>query len=177
MFQTTGGVNTHKGALFSFSVLLASMGRCLAQGGNLFARCAALTSELAPPKGTNGAAVATRHRIGGARSEALEGFPTVRKASVVLQKKGALSALLWLMAHTEDTNLYHRGGTEGASYVKKQSAAILDAPEDQHVHLAQMLDDAMILRHLSPGGCADLLALSLFLCQCDAIPTLSDFCE
>ena len=29
MFRATDGVNTHKGALFSFAVLLSSLGRCL----------------------------------------------------------------------------------------------------------------------------------------------------
>ena len=67
------------------------------------------------------------------------------------------------MAHTEDSNLYHRGGVEGAAFVKARSAAILAAPVERRISLAQALDDALISRWLSPGGCADLLALALFL--------------
>ena len=67
------------------------------------------------------------------------------------------------MAHTEDTNLYHRGGAEGATFVKEQAAAILAAPPKQRVTLTQALDDALIDRWLSPGGSADLLAMALFL--------------
>lgn len=163
MFRTTGGVNTHKGALFSFSVLLSSLGRCLRLGGDVFDRSAALTAALLPPQGTNGSAVALRHQVGGARSEALAGFPTARQAAVLLQTHDPLTALLWLMAHTEDTNLYHRGGAEGATFVKEQAAAILAAPPEQRVTLTQALDDALIDRWLSPGGSADLLALALFL--------------
>ena len=163
MFRTTGGVNTHKGALFSFSVLLSSLGRCLRLGGDVFDRSAALTAALLPPQGTNGSAVALRHQVGGARSEALAGFPTARQAAVLLQTHDPLTALLWLMAHTEDTNLYHRGGAEGAAFVKEQAAAILAAPPEQRVTLTQALDDALIDRWLSPGGSADLLALALFL--------------
>ena len=163
MFRTTGGVNTHKGALFSFSVLLAALGRCLAEGGDVFAHAAALTAELTPPQNTNGSAVALRHQVGGARAEALAGFPTARKAAALLQTHDPLTVLLWLMAHTEDTNLYHRGGAEGAALVKKQAAAILAAPPEQRAALALAMDDTLIDRWLSPGGSADLLALALFL--------------
>ena len=163
MFRTTGGVNTHKGALFSFSVLLAALGRYLSDGGDVFAHAAALAAELTPPQDTHGAAVTLRHQVGGARSEALAGFPTARQAAVLLQTHDPLTALLWLMAHTEDTNLYHRGGAEGAAFVKEQAAAILAAPPEQRVTLTQALDDALIDRWLSPGGSADLLALALFL--------------
>lgn len=163
MFRATGGVNTHKGALFSFSVLLAALGRYLRSGGDVFAHAAALTAELTPPQDTHGAAVAARHQVGGARSEALAGFPTARQAAAVLQAHDPLTTLLWLMAHTEDTNLYHRGGAEGAAFVKEQAAAILAAPPEQRVALTQALDDALIDRWLSPGGSADLLALALFL--------------
>ena len=163
MFRATGGVNTHKGALFSFSVLLAALGRCLAEGGDVFAHAAALAAELTPPQDTHGAAVAAHHQVGGARSEALAGFPTARQAAALLQTHDPLTALLWLMAHTEDTNLYHRGGAEGATFVKEQAAAILAAPPKQRVTLTQALDDALIDRWLSPGGSADLLAMALFL--------------
>ncbi len=163
MFRATGGVNTHKGALFSFSVLLAALGRYLTEGGDVFAHAAALAAELTPPQNTHGAAVALRHQVGGARSEALAGFPTARKAAALLRENDPLTALLWLMAHTEDTNLYHRGGAEGAAFVKERSAAILAAPQEQCIALTQALDDALIGRWLSPGGSADLLALALFL--------------
>ena len=163
MFRTTGGVNTHKGALFSFSVLLAALGRYLSEGGDVFAHAAALVAELTPPQNTNGSAVALRHQVGGARAEALAGFPTARKAAALLQTHDPLTVLLWLMAHTEDSNLYHRGGVEGAAFVKAQAAAILAAPPKQRTALTQALDDALISRWLSPGGSADLLALALFL--------------
>ncbi len=175
MFRATGGVNTHKGALFSFAVLLSSLGRCLTVGGDVFDRSAALTAALLPPQGTNGAAVALRHQVGGARAEALAGFPTGRQAAAVLRESDPLTALLWLMAHTEDSNLYHRGGATGAAFVKEQAAAILEAPPEQRVALTQALDDALIDRWLSPGGCADLLALALFLARWRDIPALSGF--
>lgn len=172
MFRATGGVNTHKGALFSFSVLLAALGRCLAEGGDVFAHAAALTAELTPPQNTNGSAVALRHQVGGARAEALAGFPTARKAAELLQTHDPLTALLWLMAHTEDTNLYHRSGAEGAALVKEQAAAILAVPPEQRAALALAMDDTLIDRWLSPGGSADLLALAIFLRSLPPMPAV-----
>ena len=163
MFRATGGVNTHKGALFSFSVLLSALGRSLTMGGNVFSHAAAITAQLTPPKHTNGTAVAERYQVGGARAEAMAGFPTVRQAAALLEHHDPLTVLLWLMAHTEDSNLYHRGGAEGAAFVKQQAAAILQAPPENRPVQAEALDQALIARKLSPGGCADLLALALFL--------------
>ena len=151
------------GANRAESVLLAALGRYLTEGGDVFAYAAALAAELTPPRDTHGAEVARRHQVGGARAEALAGFPTARKAAELLQTHDPLTALLWLMAHTEDTNLYHRGGVEGAVFVKEQAAAILAAPPEQRTALMQVLDDALIDRWLSPGGSADLLALALLL--------------
>mgnify|MGYP004477205035 CR=1 FL=1 len=121
MFRATGGVNTHKGALFSFSVLLAALGRHLTEGGDVFVHAAALAAELTPPRDTHGTAVARRHQVGGARAEVLAGFPTARKAAELLQTHDPLTALLWLMAHTEDTNLYHRSGAGGAVLLSGRS--------------------------------------------------------
>ncbi len=144
-------------------MLLAALGRYLTEGGDVFAHAAALAAELTPPRDTHGAEVARRHQVGGARGEALAGFPTARKAAELLQTHDPLTVLLWLMAHTEDTNLYHRGGAEGAAFVKEQAAAILAAPPEQRAALTQAMDDALIDCRLSPGGSADLLALALLL--------------
>ena len=163
MFRATGGVNTHKGALFSFSVLLSALGRSLTMGGNVFSYAAAITAQLTPPKHTNGTAVAERYQVGGARAEAMAGFPTVRQAAALLEHHNPLTVLLWLMAHTEDSNLYHRGGAEGAAFVKQQAASILKNPPENRLRLAETLDETLIVRKLSPGGCADLLSLALFL--------------
>jgi triphosphoribosyl-dephospho-CoA synthase len=65
------------------------------------------------------------------------------------------------MAHLSDTNVYHRGGAEGAALVRSRGAAFLAAggtalPDWE----AQALDchREFVARRLSPGGAADLLA-------------------
>ena len=68
-----------------------------------------------------------------------------------------------LIANVQDTNLYHRGGMEGAKWA---ASAARELAATDYAHLlsqAEALDDAFIQRNLSPGGCADLLAVTYFL--------------
>ena len=166
MRSATGGVNTHKGAVYAFGLVLAGLGGVLARGGDLFAQAAALAAAGAPPAAdTHGGAVKARYGASGARGEALAGFPHARLACAVLEeRRGApLPALLTLLARVEDTNLLHRGGPEGLRFVRERAAEILAGPEADYIPRLEALDDACIARNLSPGGCADLLALALLL--------------
>ena len=165
MLDTTGGVNTHKGAVYAFGLLLAGLGSVLARGGDLFAAAAALAEAGLPPEDTtHGSEAKRRYGASGARGEALAGFPHARRACGVLSGGGDLhAALLTLLAEVEDTNLLHRGGREGLLFVQNAAAEILAAPIRQRIRLLSELDDVCIARNLSPGGCADLLAAGIFL--------------
>lgn len=163
MFAATGGVNTHKGALYSCALLLAAAGRCLRRGGDLFETACRLAAELRPPKHTHGTQVRWQYCVGGAREEALAGFPMARRAAELLSGNDPLTVLLWLMAHVQDSNVYYRGGPAAAAMVHHGAAAVLKAPPEQRTELAAELDRHLIQWHISPGGCADLLALALFL--------------
>ena len=69
--------------------------------------------------------------------------------------------LLHLMANIFDTNLYKRGGEAGATYVRDYARALLASPLAPE-RLYRM-DADLTERNLSPGGSADLLALTYFL--------------
>ena len=53
MLTATGGVNTHKGALYSFALLLSALGRSLTEGGDPFHTAAAIADALPPASGTH----------------------------------------------------------------------------------------------------------------------------
>lgn len=166
MLDATGGVNTHRGAIYAFGLVLAAMGSVLARGGDLFEVAATLAAAgTPPPKTTHGGIAKTRHGASGARGEALNGFPHARLAySVLLERNGdPLPALLTLLEVVEDTNLLYRGGPEGLRLVQEEAGTILRGPEEAYVLRLEKLDDLCIARNLSPGGCADLLALGLLL--------------
>lgn len=164
MLAATGGVNTHRGAVYAFGLVLAAAGSRLVRGGDLFETAAGLAAAGTPPPGdSHGGLARTRYGASGARGEALSGFPHARRAWEVLSRRDVYAALLTLLAEVEDTNLLHRGGPEGLAFVRESAAAILDGPEEEYASRLEELDNACIARGLSPGGSADLLALALLL--------------
>lgn len=171
MLAETGGVNTHRGAVYAFGLILAAMGSRLARGGDVFAGAAALAeSGLPPAAGSHGQQARQRYGAPGARGEALAGFPHARHAWAALARPGGRdAALLTLLAEVEDTNLLHRGGPEGLALVQSRARSILAASPPAYGEGLLDLDRACIARNLSPGGSADLLALALFLGRTDAV--------
>ena len=171
MLAKTGGVNTHRGAVYAFGLILAAMGSRLARGGDVFAGAAALAeSGLPPAAGSPGQRARQRYGASGARGEALAGFPHARHAWAALARPGGRNAaLLTLLAEVEDTNLLHRGGPEGLALVQSRARSILAASPPAYGEGLLELDRACIARNLSPGGSADLLALALFLGRTEAV--------
>lgn len=161
MLAATGGVNTHKGAVYSFGLILAAMGSVLVRGGDLFETAAALASGGRPPAEDRPPAEGVP--LTGARGEALAGFPHARRALAALEEGGPYAALLELLARVPDTNLLRRGGAAGLAFVQEQAADILSGPAEGYVPRLEALDDGCIRRNLSPGGSADLLALAFLL--------------
>ena len=178
MFAATGGVNTHKGLIYSMGLLLAGMGRSLAEGGSCTGHAAALAREdaetqlakaLASPA-TNGGAVYKKYGAKGAIGEAAAGFPDALYCLERLAfyrdtgcEHPAALALCDSMASLEDTNLLHRGGSEGLAYVRRAAQKITEMPAAERVDALYALDRDLISRGLSPGGSADMLALTLLL--------------
>ncbi len=183
MFAATGGVNTHKGGVFSLGLLCTAAGRLsgrlqpLTREGlcdEVAAMCARLvTTELAGCRraATVGEHLFQRYGMTGARGEAVSGFATVRRYALPawdrLKADGAddriimLHCLLLLMAYNPDTNLVSRGGLPGLNYVQRYARRLLTCGWD--LSGLRQMDEALIAFHLSPGGSADLLAVSYVL--------------
>lgn len=154
MLAATGGVNTHRGAIFCIGMLCAAAGRCKALG--LPATPDAVRATLQRAWGTaltahadiggtahadaggasHGLAMAARHGAGGAREEAALGMPSVFVVALpTLQRAHAqtrcwerarIEALFALMAHASDTNVYYRGGAAGAALVRSLAQRFID---------------------------------------------------
>lgn len=163
MFAATGGVNTHKGAIYSGALLLHAAGRLLSgeEEGDLCELAAQTAAAIPAPTGTHGAAV--RAQCGGIRTEAVSGYPTAQAVLRQLRQSGPLDALLLSMSRLDDSTLWHRGGAEGAQLVRSRAAYILAAPASEREARTRRLDMELIERNLSPGGSADLLAMAFFL--------------
>lgn len=185
MFQATGGVNTHKGALFSIGLLCAAAGRLAPERWTpeqLAAEVASMTKgiteqELGPvttdTAKTAGEKIYAQYGISGIRGESEAGFPAVIQVGLPtllesLQQGLSLNdsgcrTLLHLMATVDDTNLIHRSDRKTQLWVKEIVKNLLaNAPYPTREEI-EKLDDLLIQKNLSPGGCADLLAVSYFL--------------
>ena len=91
----------------------------------------------------------------------------------------ALCALTALMADTQDTNAVRRGGEAGAAAMRETAraldgeiAAALEAGEikqkiGQFKEKLTDWDGQMSAAGISPGGCADLLAMALLMAFCE----------
>ena len=117
-----------------------------------------------------------KYGIRGVRGEAEDGFPSVinhalpRLHSDLLRgmswNDAMIDALLVLYLKVDDTTVLNRGGSDGLAYIRAQAAAALSRGGMRLIEgrdFVQSLDADFSQRGLSPGGCADLLAVTVFL--------------
>lgn len=222
MLRATGGVNTHKGLIFSMGLFCTSVGRLHSRVGGravstreLLQEAASLVSGLvqkdfAPldallaargaelqellrgvvaqnPRAarpmleaqlqrtlTAGEVLYLLYGITGIRGEAEGGFAHVELALHSLEAHGAAHDLNTAMVHSllelvqsmDDTNILWRGGPQGLRHAAGAARSVLAAgglrtPVGQAALRRMSADFAR--KRLSPGGCADILAVSVFL--------------
>ena len=182
MQRATGGVNAHRGAIFSLGLLCAAAAQCLREYDAPAEHICRLAGELAAPHAARTLAALTPETarsfgetlyvatgIRGARGEAADGFPSLTGVALpMLEKYAALGAeaagartLIHLLARTDDTTLIRRGGLARAEQMralaKKLAAGEMTCDE------LIALDDLFISENLTCGGCADLLGCAYFL--------------
>ncbi|PWW28340.1 triphosphoribosyl-dephospho-CoA synthase [Cytobacillus oceanisediminis] len=181
MFKATGGVNTHKGAIWALGLLVSSAAMDLGKSGieeiAIQAGSLALfTDRNLPAVKTNGSFVKARFGVNGAKGEAEQGFPHVRHFGLPILYESRkrcmnenlcrLNVLIALMAELNDTCILHRGGAKALSSTKKRAKEILKAggvSTAKGWQLLKQLDQSLCLQKVSPGGSADLLAATIFM--------------
>lgn len=166
MLDATDGINTHRGAVYAFGLMLGAMGETLFSGDPSSVLLRLTENEDSFRTDSHGTQMLHRYGVGGARAEARLGFPNAFLAADLLETESKSDVLLHLMSRVNDTNILYRGGAEGLEFLKTEAMRILAAPKRERDRLHQALDDACIERNLSAGGTADLLALGLFLSDC-----------
>jgi triphosphoribosyl-dephospho-CoA synthetase len=192
MFAATGGVNTHKGLIFSLGVLCAACGMLVSEGKHTSPEaCAGRGAEIVrgiverdftdagkkkPSERTAGERLYLAEGVTGIRGEAERGFPAVIEVALPCLRKllsdgAALNdalaeTLLLLMTATEDTNILARGGREGERNVREAARNALDLGgmrTEEGVRAVREMEVLFTSSRLSPGGAADLLAVTVFL--------------
>lgn len=186
MYAATGGINTHRGAIFTLGLLAAAAGRQFARGsiepdrlGDIVADTwgdALLSAAASAPADSHGLRVRRALGLPGAREQAASGFPVLFEATLPALRlararlgndpRALLHALITTVAVLPDTNLAHRGGRGGLAWAQLAAADFLargSVFSAGHARRLDVLCAAFERRHLSPGGSADLLAAALFV--------------
>jgi triphosphoribosyl-dephospho-CoA synthase len=186
MYNSTGGSNAHKGAIWILGLLVAAAARkrqpqSAREIAEVAGSIARLPDHAQPVLVTHGDIVRCRYGAAGARGEATNNFPHVlgfglpmlrkRRASGCSEEISRLDALLNIMSSLDDTCVLYRGGADALAMVKSGAKVVLLAGGCGHPNgkkKLQKLDRALMASHISPGGSADLLAATIFL---DALET------
>ena len=188
MLAATGGVNTHRGALFSMGLAIVAAGSSLSEHSeysehsehseysehserptpsSLQSAIAQLAQTFPDTQGTHGSRAVSQYQAKGALAMAREGYEQLFSDWLPflhnLKQQGDPYAhhktLLRIMSQLDDTNILHRCGAEVASQVKAEAAEML-------AHFSTDALDDMNRRYsaenISPGGSADMLALTIF---------------
>lgn len=193
MFKVTGGVNTHKGALFSIglaAVALAGESFCRitqAEGCGTMAyndvnskqiqslsnSIASLARLFPDTNGTHGSKAKANNILKGALDNAREGYTQLFKAwlpfyidRIAEGDNYALhKTLLRIMCDLDDTNIVYRTSMETMQEVKTEARQMLDTSRNivNFEAALQAMNTDYIHRNISPGGSADMLSLVVFL--------------
>lgn len=213
MFAATGGVNTHKGIIFSLGIIAATigyrLGRFYASGrmcdGAAFSAATSGASAPVPgifdpyavleqageavhhwleqdfarmkarPPVTHGEHLFAEYGYRGIRGEAQDGFPSLRLFALPAMEsartgqtddnRARLWVLLTLMANVDDTNILIRSNPSTLEYVQEEARRLLISHPvitDSVLEKLALMNEDFIRRNISPGGCADLLAIAIF---------------
>ena len=190
MRAATGGVNTHKGAIFAFGLIAAALGKRLAEQhaatladvqADVRALCAEILAELRQSGNDSaGKRGYARHGISGARGEAADGYATITRHALPAYRQALATdgnsrralhlALVTLYAVNDDSTTLARVGLDGlrahqhwARQLLADRATLADETRLADAIAAYARDCAA--RRLSAGGSADLLALTAWCGQ------------
>ena len=179
MFAATGGVNTHKGALFSMGLAVVAAAMCCGYGARnavegrsvaseISRHISALASRFAAASGTHGSEVCSRSNMKGALDNAREGYAQLFEEWLPFYESRLKSGdsyllhrtLLRIMCDLDDTNIAYRTSYATMQRVKADARLLL---EDFSEGKLEQMNNAFIRQNISPGGSADMLSLVVFL--------------
>lgn len=174
MLSATGGINTHRGALFCMGVTLVAMSHmAYVHDGMIAGLCQELCHTIALvahafpyATHTHGSNVQRRYGVRGALDMARTGYATLFDEWLPVYQANRTSdfvthtTLLHIMSTLDDTNILHRTDMTTLQCVKAGSKAML---HDFSVEKLQRMNNDFIRQNISPGGSADMLALTIFV--------------
>ena len=187
MLAATGGVNTHRGAIYALGIALHAAARetdiadykqfmlsSLSQTGQRLSAIQLKLNEMHSGQPSHGSEAVKRFGVKGAREMAKEGYKdilafcqpyyhAIRKQPFALQR-----TLVYLMALLDDTCMIHRVGYARSKQLKDELSGLFGeiARSLDYERTERILGDLcarFAAEGVSPGGAADMLALTVFM--------------
>jgi holo-ACP synthase/triphosphoribosyl-dephospho-CoA synthase len=192
MFEVTGGINTQKGLVFLFHILLSGAGYLARTGAPGPQALAALVGDMCtgiverelgplksdgrPERMTKGEQLYVDYGITGIRGEVEAGLPSVMGHGLPTFERtfketgdlnqSLLQTLFSLMTVVEDTNIMSRKGLDMYETIVASASEVLDLGgvlTDEGQAAIKAFSYMATEAHISPGGSADLLSATLFM--------------
>lgn len=190
MFIATNNINTHKGLVFSFGIMAAAAGSLYKDKNEMYfshlevsERIKLISSKITleitnanmNKNITYGEKLYNSYGTTCIRGEVESGFNTVIENSLPLFKSLVeenkynindicVQVLLYLIVHTVDCNILGRHDMETLKYAQQSAKNILkDGGYLSIIGKKDIIDmdNDFILKNISPGGSADLLAITM----------------
>jgi len=180
MFEATQNVNTQKGIIFLIGLSLFACGKLFSQSDRFQIEefraiikgiCKDLVSnelgETSQPVKTHGGKIFLKYGFGGARGEAESGFATIFDFGLPqltglaeLNDESMIKCFLAIAAKNCDTNILFRSNPEVLSNFKYLCKIALEDFNSENYHAVIIFCKK---ENISPGGSADLLAVTIFV--------------
>lgn len=170
MLEATHGVNTHKGAIFALGLMISAAAKLIHDGIRITTKeLSKNIAQLASPFQSAHSSHGAKARAAGLKSAlemAKEGYPQLFQSwlpqlrSLMAHSSSSPNIhflLLNIISSLDDTNIYYRGGAEALAFMKTNARRLLDFYTVKG--MSEFCRQAE-QRNLSPGGAADMMALT-----------------
>ncbi len=187
MFKKTGGINTHKGMIFLMGICTAAAAKAVHDKEN-FSSIHHIIKQMtkgivdkelkniksSQSKFSHGEYLYLKYNVLGIRGEVERGLPLVFNYSLELYEKNSMLSkndrmihtLIGIMQYCEDTTILYRHSIDMLNLVKDKAKIIMNmgAMNTKEGRRAIVeLNEEFISKNISPGGSADLAAVTMFL--------------
>ncbi len=186
MFNKTNGINTHKGMLFLMGIACAAVGKVIYEKKQFY-EIQGIIKEMTKgivnkellslkysPQLSHGEKLYLKYNLSGVRGEVEKGIPTVFNYALELYKKSKnlnlndrlVHTLIGIMTICNDTTIIYRHNVDTLEEVKEKAKKIMMLggmnTSEGKIEI-ENTGKQFIERNISPGGSADLLAVTVFL--------------